>query len=111
WYLVAFSSIGVIAASGCATAVSPATCSNRASLVARAPKNFGEVLTRDGKPTAVYRGGDLTSCGQVVFLQEQHITHILELNASDPAEARGKRREGSFEVFPVNLTASTVDRP
>ena len=108
---LAFSSIGVIAASGCATAVSPATCSNRASVVARAPKNFGQVLGRDGKPTGVYRGADLTNCNQVVFLEEQHIAHILELNASDVMEAQGKHREGRFEVFPIHFSAFTIGTP
>ena len=101
----------LLLSTACATAVSPAACLGKRDLVARAPKNFGQVLAADGKPTGVYRGGELTSCDQFAFLGQLHVAHILQLNASASEAAQGKHREGEFEVLPLNFNASTVGRP
>lgn len=101
----------LLLATACATAISPAVCSGRHDVVARAPKNFGQVLAADGKPTAVYRGGELTSCDQIAFLEQLHVTHVLQLNASTSDAARGRHQEGAFEVLPLHLTATTIGRP
>jgi hypothetical protein len=94
----------LIALSGCATAISPSDCS-KTGLIARAPSNFGVVVTKK-----VFRGGELRDCSQIAFLEGQGVTHILQLNASKEEAAVGPHQEGAFEVMPVALRANTVGR-
>jgi hypothetical protein len=90
---------------GCATAISPATCSSTAVAAAHAPANFGTVTAK------VFRGADLTTCAQFAFLESQGVRHILQLNASKQQAAAGVHAEGRFEVMPVAFSAFTVGRP
>jgi hypothetical protein len=111
WVPLVLSSIVTIAATGCATAISPVTCVSSNSRVARAPKNFGAVLGKDGAKTGVYRGADLMDCDEVAFLETLGIKHILQLNAPNSSDAAKPRMEGRFEVLPFDFSAFTIGRP
>jgi len=46
----------------------------------RAPRNFGEVITTDGRQTAIYRGGQPKDCGELEYLRSLGVRSILKLN-------------------------------
>jgi hypothetical protein len=120
WLPLVLSGVVAITATGCATAISPATCGSNPSRIARAPKNFGEVLDDHGAQTGVYRGADLTDCSEVAFLDTLGIKHILQLNAprseapkplnTQTSEGPKPHMEGRFEVLPLSFSAFTIGR-
>jgi hypothetical protein len=84
-----------------------------AAITPRAPRNFAQVLTADGRPTAIYRGGQPTDCGQLEYLRSIGIRRILKLNErelpQDSAERAHAMRLG-FEALDLSFRSASIGR-
>ncbi len=85
---------------------------------ASAPDNFGQVRTPAGEATAIYRGGQPSSCGQLAYLQNLGIRSILKLNDRGLVIDRSEKEEATrlgmtIRSYPFNAatigTADTCD--
>ena len=91
------------------------TFSCEPSVTARAPRNLGVVLSADGLPTPIYRGGQPTECAELSFLKSLGVKSILKLNDRglpiDAAERENAAALGlHVESFNFNPTTIGGDR-
>jgi protein tyrosine/serine phosphatase len=81
---------------------------------ARPPRNFGRVLNADGRETAIYRGGQPQSCGELAYLHSLGVKTILKLNDRGlPIDAAEKREAAGLglEVRTFAFSAATIGKP
>ena len=84
-----------------------------AGLAARAPRNFGHVVTANGQPTRIYRGGQPTDCGQLEYLHSIGIRRILKLNDRQLPQDSGELTEAArlgLEIVNLPFVASSIGR-
>lgn len=84
------------------------------TIAARPPRNFGQVLTTDGKPTQIFRGGQPEDCAELEYLQSLGIRNILKLNdrrlPQDVGELTQAARLG-FGVVNLPFDAGSIGLP
>jgi hypothetical protein len=95
-------------AAGCAT-TQRLQCSPSGE--ARPTRNFGRVLTAQGEPTPIYRGGQPLSCDQLRFLQSIGVKSILKLNDRGLPIDEDEKKEASalgLRVESLSFNAATI---
>lgn len=107
--------LGILALASCRSS-QPLPCSPAEAL--RAPRNFGQVRTPEGAATAIYRGGQPATCGELEYLRSIGVRSILKLNdrgltIDDSEKASAVRLGMRMQAFPFSAatigTAATCD--